>query len=83
MALILRKTEDGVRVDGDAPEEHVFSARHIERELAEGLIEVFVHLNTTDGPHIYKLQGFEPNPENEDGEVTANLSAWVTTKQED
>lgn len=81
MALIIRKTEDGTRLEGGAPDEHTFSARQIERELADGLLEVRVTLNTTDGPHVYRLQGFEQVENEETGETTSNLSAWICTKE--
>lgn len=79
MALIIRKTEGGVRLEGDPPGEHVFSARHIERELIAGTIEVHIHLKLTDGTHVYKLQGFEPDEVPEGEPARSNLSAWVAT----
>lgn len=83
MALIIRKRANGeVHLEGDPPDEHVFSARHIERELQTGLIEVLIGIRTDDGPHYYRLQGFEPTVNEETGETTGNLSGWVCTLQE-
>lgn len=82
MALIIRKTEEGTRIEGDPPDEHVFSARHIDREIQSGLIEVLVGIKTDDGPHYYRIQGFEPIVNEETGETTPNLSAWVGTRVE-
>ena len=77
MALIVRKTEDGVRIEGDPPKDHVLAANFIARELVTGLCEVKVILNTSDGPVTYSLQGFEPRTDDEASEP--NLSAWVLT----
>lgn len=78
MALILRKTEEGTRIEGDAPDDHTLAATFIQRELATGLLDVTVTLNLKDDETVeYTLQGFEPN---EDGQP--NLSAWVLKRKD-
>ena len=59
-ALVIRRTAEGTRLS-QIPDEHVFSARWIARELASGLVEVELRIKPDDGPvQKYELTGFEP-----------------------
>lgn len=74
MALIIRKNEEGTRLEGDAPKSHAFASSFIERELGE-MVDVYVVLRTSEGEHTYKVDGFGETPEGE----RANLSEWNAT----
>lgn len=65
MALIIRKSATGeVRIEGDPPDEHEFTASWLARELESGLAELVLTVNTTAGPVTYRVLGFGAN---EDG----------------
>jgi len=77
-SLVLRRGRDGsVRVLGDLPDEHEFSARWIARELATGLASVQLTVNTTNGPVVYDLTGFsELDAVDGDGNPRLNFTGW-------
>ena len=59
-ALVVRRTAEGTRLS-QIPDDHVFSARWVARELASGLVEVELRIKPDDGPvQKYTLTGFEP-----------------------
>lgn len=68
-SLTIRLTTDGPRIQGDLPENHTFAASWVDRNVGD-FVEVNVVINTTDGPVVYKLAGFE-----KDGEKP-NYTAW-------
>ncbi|GAA0969772.1 hypothetical protein GCM10009555_017510 [Acrocarpospora macrocephala] len=69
--LRLRRTRDGVlRIDGDVPDDHYFSAGWIADRIAAGEAEVTVTLNVEGGPVTWRLAGLE----NEDGSPAK--SSW-------
>lgn len=82
--LILRRAADGtVRIQGTAPDRHVFPASFINRELDAGAVEVHVTLHTGEGPVVYLMDGFEPydsSPFDPDRPGKRNLSGWICTR---
>ena len=71
--LELRRRANGkTEVVGDPPDDHVFSARFIARELGQ-LAKVTVTVTTDAGDVDYELTGFEPIAE---GEEELNFTAW-------
>ena len=76
MALIVTKNKDG-SVEMDVPDEHVFSARWLEREIESGLVEVFIRLNANDEATLYKMEGFAVDDEDES---KTNLTGWHAVK---
>jgi hypothetical protein len=87
--LVIRKTKDGTRLEGTLPENHVFSARFIEREIASGLVEVTIRLRPDKGKaQTYVLQGFERVTDNEGNVVTddagnekVNFTGWKAKRK--
>lgn len=58
--LRLRRDRDDVlRVVGDVPDDHYFSARWIADRIAAGEMTVTVTLTTADGPVEWELAGLE------------------------
>lgn len=76
--LMLRRNRKGdLRVLGDIPEDHYFSAQWIADRLDAGELEVTVTLSPADGdPVSWDLAGLE----SEDGE--RNLASWHVVKGE-
>ncbi len=72
-ALVLRRTADGLRVVGEAPEDHVVTSALVARERALGVASVRLELETTEGPLVYDLTG--PELVDDDPEHP-NFSAW-------
>jgi hypothetical protein len=74
--LTLRRSRDGeLRVTGDVPDDHYFSAQWIADRLAAGEVEVTVTLNTADtDPITWDLVGLE----GEDGD--RNTVSWHVRK---
>jgi hypothetical protein len=72
--MTVRKRADGT-VEASIPDEHVLSARWIQRHLEEGLAEVTI---TIDG-QAFKLGGFDrvdaDNPESD-----FNFTAWQISR---
>lgn len=76
-AFVLRVTDQGTRLD-QAPDEHVFSARWIERALAAGWAKVTIELTPDAGDGaVYTLAGFDRVAEGSD---QPNLTAWRARK---
>ncbi|MEO3860876.1 hypothetical protein [Acrocarpospora sp. B8E8] len=73
--LRLRRTRDGVlRIDGDIPNDHYFSAGWIAERIAAGEGEVTFTLQTEGGPITWRLAGLE----NEDGQSAP--TSWHVTR---
>jgi len=71
-ALVLRERRDGtVSIVGDAPDQHVFPGRWIDRKLGKA-VRVWVTLTTDEGDVEYELTGFERR-----GDGEPNLSGWI------
>lgn len=76
-AFVLRVTDQGTRLE-QQPDEHVFSARWIERALAAGWAKVTVEITPDAGPGaVYDLTGFDRVDE---GSEQPNLTAWRVRK---
>jgi hypothetical protein len=67
----LRKTEEGTRIVGEAPEEQSFTPRFLERELATGFVEIDIKLKPHKGKAVvYRVTGYGPlDKDNPDGRV--------------
>lgn len=70
MALVLRRSADGLRVTGALPEEHAFAPAFLERGIASGDISVSVTLHTQAGDVIYRLKDLS------DDDGGRNVTAW-------
>jgi hypothetical protein len=84
-SLVMRRRRDGsVTVQGglDAfPDEHEFSARWIARELASGLAQVRVAVNTAHGQVVYEFTGFsELDVTDDEGNPKLNFTGWRCRK---
>jgi hypothetical protein len=56
-SLVLRKTPNGLQVEGDAPEHHEFPRRYLERELNQSVrIRVVIPV---DPPLVYEITGLQ------------------------
>lgn len=81
-SLTFHRRDDGsVTIAGEAPDEHVFSARWLARELGQ-IASVTIHLDTDDGVVDYELTGFgeiEGQTE-DDGSPKLNFTALHATK---
>jgi len=83
----VRRTAQGTRLQ-QVPDEHVFSARWIAREIASGLVKVTITLTPDDGePQTFEMRGFEPLLDGEgkpvedgDGNVRLNFTGWQARK---
>jgi len=75
---VLRRDRSGsVKIQGEPPTEHEFSARWIAREIQSGLASVRITLNTSSGPIAYDLVGFsELDTAGEDGQRKLNFTGW-------
>jgi hypothetical protein len=72
--MTVRKRADGT-VETSIPDEHVLSARWLQRHIEEGLVEVTVSI---DGQE-FKLGGFDRvNPD--DPESDFNFTAWQISR---
>jgi hypothetical protein len=87
VGMTLRKLSDGaLRVTGDAPTEHTFSASGIRKCLESGSARVLVVLRTEDGKDdlVYEVTGFEPLMDGDEqakdacGEPRWNWTGWET-----
>jgi hypothetical protein len=77
--LSLRKTEEGLRVDGEAPDVHLLAMSFIERNIADGSVDVLIRLKTVEGDAdvVYRLAAFEL-----DDAGNPNRSSWIVEKVE-
>lgn len=74
-ALVIRRTNDGTKIEGNPPEEHSFSARWIHQEIQNGLVEVVIRLKPDQGDAVeYSMTGF--GPINEDDPENFNFTDW-------
>ena len=59
-SMTIRRSADGVvRIQGQPATEHTFSARWLDRHLGD-LADVTITINTSTGPTVYRMTGFEP-----------------------
>lgn len=58
-SLTIRKTADGVVFEGALPDEHTFSSRFLDREIASGLVAVQVVIHGSEGDLVYEAIGYE------------------------
>jgi hypothetical protein len=74
-ALVIRRRADGTtRFEGELPNPHTFSVRHIERELGD-LFDVRIIVRSDAGDLTYQLTGFQQE-DAEDGS-RSNFTGWV------
>lgn len=73
--LSLRKTEEGLVIVGEAPAVHLLASSFVEREAAEGTIDVLIVLKAVDGDVTYKLVGYEL-----DEQGNPNRSSWIVER---
>jgi hypothetical protein len=73
--LSLRKGEGGLRIVGEAPDVHLLASSFIERELAEGNVEVHVTIKHEEGELVYKLVDYQ-----RDDEGVPNRSEWIVER---
>lgn len=72
---MLRRSEHGLRIVGDVPDDHYFSAQWIADRLADGEAEVTFTLKPAEGdPVTWTLAGLE----GEDGDP--NMVSWHCVK---
>lgn len=64
-SLTIRKTDRGVRIQGDLPSPHTFPTSFLDREFeaGSGVVDITITLNTDDGPVTYRMTGFERQDE--------------------
>lgn len=59
-SMTIHRHRDGnVTIQGEPAAEHTFSARWIARYLGD-ICDVQITVNTSSGPTVYQLAGFEP-----------------------
>jgi hypothetical protein len=80
-SLVMRRKRDGsVHVQGGLdgfPDEHEFSARWVARELASGLAQVHLTVNTAHGQMVYEFAGFaELDVTDDEGNPKLNFTGW-------
>lgn len=76
--LQLRRTADGLRVVGDPPAEHTFTAQFVAKVLADGG-SLRLTIPTTSDDLVYDVTGFEvvESGDIEDPDDRLNFNAWT------
>lgn len=72
--MVLHRKQDGSVTGQRMPDQHILSARFIERHLG-GLVEVKVTIKTDDGDKTYNLTGFTRVTEG-DKDSDFNFTSW-------
>lgn len=69
--MLLRRTEDGVKIISEPLDNQSFTPRFLEREIESGFAEVQITLKPAGGKKVvYRVTGFGPlDKDNPDGRV--------------
>ena len=59
--MLLRRTEEGMKIEGEALDNQSFTPRFLEREIASGFVEVQITLKPVGSKKVvYRVTGFGP-----------------------